>query len=269
MNDLLNDPAVLGGVAPLAVGLVLAAALVRVRLAGLAAAGAFLTAAYLMGSLSLWPPTATRKFMLLAIIAPALGVIVDFAFKPNRAAGMLLGALFAVASVWVFWSVLVQRPMGEAIALGGGVAVFVLWTVAFTMELHTEPLRAGSTGLALGLGTGIGAILGATALFGLLGTALAAGSGGFLLVAMIYGKRAAGGATLALSVSVISALIGASALVLANSPWWSLALLALIPLAARLPVPEHAPAWLQAIVVSLYTLAVAAAYCVLAWKFAA
>lgn len=269
MNDLLNDPAVQAGVVPFAVGLVLAAALVRVRLAGLAAACAFLAAAFLMGSLSIWPLTATRKIVLLAVIAPVLGVIVDFTSKPDRAAGLLLGALSAAASVWVFWSVLVQRPMGEAIALGGGVAAYVLWIVAFTMALHADALRTGSIGLALGLGTGIGAILGATALFGFFGIALAAGAGGFLLVAMIYGKRVAGGATLALSVSVIAALIGAGALVLANSPWWSLVLLALIPLAARLPVPEHAPAWLQAIVVSLYTLAVATAYCVLAWKFGA
>ena len=258
-----------GGVAPFVVGLVLAAALVRVRLAGLAAAGAFLTAAYLMGSLSFWPLTATRKILLLAIIAPALGVILDFAFRPNRAVDWFLGALFAVASVWVFWSVLVQRPVGEAIALAGGVAAFVLWTVALTMPVRADAFRTGAIGLALGLGTGIGAILGASAILGLLGIALAAGSGGFLLVAMIYGKRVAGGAILALSASVIPALIGAGALVLAKSPWWSLAVLALIPLAARLPVPDQAPAWLQAIVVSLYTLAVAAAYTVLDWKFGA
>ncbi len=269
MDELLKNPAVQGGVAPLIVGLALAASLFHVRLAGLAAAGGFLVAAYLMGNFGFSPLTATRKILLLAIIAPALGVVADFAFKPNRAAGLVLGALFGLASVWVFWSVLVQRPMGEAIAVGAGVAAFVLWVVAFTVPLHAEPLRAGSTGLALGLGTGIGAILGASAVFGLFGIALAAGSGGFLLVAMIVGKRVAGGATLALSVSVIAALIGAGALVLAKSPWWSLAVLALIPLAARLPVPERAPAWLQAIFFSLYTLTVAATYCVLAWKFGA
>lgn len=253
----------------MAVGLILAAALVRTRLSGLAAVGGFLTAAYLMGNLSFSPLTATRKLLLLAIIAPALGAIVDLAFKPSRAAGVLLGALFAVASVWVFWSVLAQRPLGTAIALGGGIACFVLWTVGLTLSLHSEALRTGSIGLALGLGTGIGAILGASVVLGLFGIALAAGTGGFLLVAMVYGKRITGGTTLALSVSVISALIGAAALVLANAPWWSLAVLALVPLAARLPVPDSAPAWLQAIVVSLYTLAVAAAYSVLAWRFGA
>lgn len=268
MQELLNDPAFQGGVAPLAVGLVIAAVLMRVRLAGLAAAGGFLTATYLMASLGFSPLNATRKIFLLAIVAPALGMIADFVLKPNRAIGPLLAVFFALASVWVFWSVLVQRPIGEAIALGAGVAVFVLWTVGFTVAIQAEALRTGSTGLALGLGTGIGAILGASAVFGLFGIALAAGTGGFLLVAIIYGKRITGGTTLALSVSVISSLIGAGALVLANAPWWSLAMLALVPLAARLPVPERAPAWLQAVVVSLYTLAIAAAYCVLAWKLA-
>ena len=254
--------------APLAAGLLLAAALVRLRLSGLAAAGGFLTCAYLMGSLSFWPLTATRKILLLAILSPALGIIADFAFRPHRATGLLLGALFALASVWVFWSVLVQQPLGEAVVLGGGVAAFVFWTVAFTVPFHADPLRAGSTGLALGLGTGIGAILGASAVLGLFGIALAAGTGGFLLVAVISGKRVSGGMTLALSVSVISALIGAGALVLAKSPWWSLVLLALVPLAARLPIPEREYAW-QALVVSLYTLAVAVAYCVLDWSFGA
>ena len=70
MQNLLNDPAVQGGVAPLVVGLVLATALVRVRLSGLAAVGGFLIAAYLIGSLSFWPLTATRKLLMLAILAP-------------------------------------------------------------------------------------------------------------------------------------------------------------------------------------------------------
>ncbi|MGH8672336.1 MAG: hypothetical protein ACREUA_09950 [Burkholderiales bacterium] len=268
VQDLLNDPAVQGGVAPLAVGLILAMALIRVRLAGLAAVAGFLTAVYLMGSLSFWPLTAMRKIVLLAIVAPTLGVVADIAFKPSRTASALVAGFFALASVWVFWSVLVQRPLSDAILLGGGVAAFVFWVVATTALLQAQPLRVGSVGLALGLGAGVGAILGASAVLGLFGIALAAGTGGFLLVAMIFGKRIAGGATLVLTVSVISTLIGAGALVLANSPWWSLAVLALVPLAARLPVPEQRPAWIQAIVVSLYTLPVAATYCLLAWRFA-
>ena len=269
MQALLDNFAVQGGVAPLFIGLLLAAALVRVRLSGLAVLGGFLTAAYLTGTLSFSPLTAIRKALLLGMLASATGLLLDFAFKPRRSTGLLLGGLFALASLWVFWSVLAQRSTAEATVLGGGIAAFVLWTVATTWPLREEPLRTGAIGLALGLGTGVGAILGASAALGLLGIALAAGAGGFLLVAVIRGNRVAGGATLALSVSVIPALVGAAALVLAKLPGWSLAILAMVPLAARLPVPDRAPAWIQGMVASSYAVAVAAVCSFLAWKFSA
>jgi hypothetical protein len=265
----LDSFAVQGGVAPLVVGLILAAALVRARLSGLAVVGGFLTAAYLTGSLGFWPLTAVRKALLLGVLAPAAGLLLDFAITPRRHTGALLGGLFGLASVWVFWGVLAQRPAAEAIALGGGIVFFVVWTVATTLPLQAEPLRTGAIGLALGLGTGVGAILGASASLGLLGIALAAGVGGFMLVAVMRGNRVFGGATLALSVSVIPALVGAAALVLAKLPWWSLAIFAMVPLAARLPVPDRASGWIQGMVVSLYALAVAAAGSFLGWRFSA
>ena len=45
-----------------------------------------------------------------------------------------------------------------------------------------------------------------------------------------------------------------------------LAALALIPLAVRLPLPEKLPAWIQAIVASLYALVPAAGALALAWQ---
>lgn len=267
MQELLNDPAVQGAVAPLIVGVTLAAMLSSVRLAGLAVVGGFFTAAYLIGSLGFWPLNATRKIMWLAIASPVIGAVADFLLRPHRATASVLGALFALGSVWAFWGVLVQRPVSESIILGVGVAAFVLWTVVLTLTSSTDALRTGAIGLALGMGAGIGAILGASAVLGLLGIALAAGTGGFLLVAMVRGKQVTGGAILGLSASAIAALLGGGALVLARAPWWSLVVLALVPLAARLPVPERFPVWLRAIVASSYTLAVGAGYCVLAWKF--
>lgn len=269
MEGLLNDPAVQGGVAPLAAGLVLAAALSGTRLAGLAVAGGFFAAAYLIGILGFWPLNATRKILLLAIAAPAFGAMADFGLAPRRFMGVLMGILFALGSVWVFWTVLAQKPELEAVALGAGVATFVFWTIAFTLAGSADTIRTGAVGLALGLGVGIGAILGASAVLGLLGIALAAGTGGLLLVAMIRGKSVVGGAILGLSVSAVAALIGGGALLLAKAPWWSLVVLALVPLAAQLPVPDRFPPWLRAVVASSYTLSVAAASCMLAWKFGA
>lgn len=264
MQELLSNPVIQSSAVPFIAGLILAVALFPVRLAGLAAAGGFLGTVYLVGDFALQPLTAARKIVLVGLAAPVLGAIADLAFKPTRATGVVLGAIFAAASVWVFWSVLSQKSPELALLFGGGVAALVMWTVAFTVSLQGDAVRAGAAGLFLGLGAGVGAVLGASNMLGQYGMALGAASGAFLLLVMILGKRVAAGTTLTLSVSVIAALLAAGAMLLAQLPWTSLAALALVPLLVRLPVGEKLPAWLQAIVASIYALVAAAA----AWALA-
>jgi len=266
MQELLNNPVIQSSAAPFLVGLIAAAMLFPVRLAGLAAAAGFLAAVWLIGAFGFEPLTATRKIVVLAVAAPVLGVLADLAFKPKRATAPILGALFGVASIWVLWSVLVQKPAQEAVLLAGGVFAFVLATVASTVSLHDRAVRAGSAGLFLGLGAGAGAVIGASALLGQYGIALGAACGAFLLLAMILGKRVVAGATFTLTASVAAALIAVGAMVLARLPWTALIALALIPLAVRLPLPEKSPAWIQAFVASFYALAPAACAGVLAWQ---
>lgn len=266
MQELLNNPVIQSSAAPFLVGLAFAGVLFPVRLAGLAAGAGFLATVWMIGNFGLTPLTATRKIVVLGTAAPVLGVLADLAFRPTRATGPVLGALFGAGSIWVFWSVLSQKPPAQAALLGAGVFALVLWTVACAVSLHDQPVRAGAAGLFLGLGTGFGAVLGASALLGQYGMALGAACGAFLLLVMILGKRVAAGATLTLTASVVAALLAAGATLLAQLPWTSLAALALIPLAVRLPLPEKSPAWLQAIVASLYALALAAVVCFLAWQ---
>jgi hypothetical protein len=82
---------------------------------------------------------------------------------------------------------------------------------------------------------------------------------------MITGKRSYAGATFTLSVTVVAILIAAAAMVLAQLPWYSVVVLALVPLAANLPVPAGAALWLQAVLSSLYGFVAAAIACALAW----
>ena len=266
MQELLQNPVIQSSVAPFLAGLIVAALLFPVRLAGLAAGAGFFATVWMMGNFGFTPLTATRKIVVLAAAAPVLGVLADLAFKPTRATAPVLGVLFGAASTWVFWSVISQKAATAAALAAGGVAALVLWITAFTVSLHDRPVRAGVAGLFLGLGAGVGAVLGASVLLGQYGMALGAACGGFLLLAMILGKKIVAGATLTLSASVASALIGAGALFLAQLPWTSLAVLALVPLAVRLPVPEKSPAWIQAIVASLYALVPSAGACALAWQ---
>jgi hypothetical protein len=113
----------------------------------------------------------------------------------------------------------------------------------------------------------VAAILGASAVYGLYGIALGAGSGAFLLVQMLTNRRAAAGAALTLPLAAAAALLAAGAAVLAKLAWYAIVPLVLVPLAVRLPVPAKGPVWLQAIVASVYALALAALAWTLAWKF--
>ena len=159
-----------------------------------------------------------------------------------------------------------QKPVGEALLVGGGAALFVAWLVGSTLELADQPVRASATALMLGLGAGISAILGASALLGLYGIAIGAGAAAFVLAQMLTGRKIAGGATLTLSASVAAGLVAAAALVLAQLPSYGLVVLGFIPLAVRLPVPERLPVWVQALLASSYGFAAVSVAFVLTWQ---
>jgi len=265
MQEFLAHPAVQGAVVPLVVGLAVAALLLPLRLSGLAAVAGFLAAVVLIGSFSFATLTATRKLVLVATAAPLLGVIADFAFKPTRIAGPVLGALFGAAGLWIFWSVLAHRPLAEGLATAAAVVALVLWTVTAAMPLQRDAVRAGAAGVGLGLGAGIGAVLGASALIGQYGMALGAAAGGFVLLVMLLGRRVSAGAALALSISVTAALLACAAVLLAKLPWTAAALLSLVPLAVRLPLPDRMHPGIQAVIAVFYALVPAAGCWAVAW----
>ena len=266
MQEFLDHPAVQGGIAPFVAGLLVAALFAPVRLAGLAAAAGFITTVYLVGGLTFVPLTATRKIVVVALAAVVVGLFVDLAYKPTRAAGPVLAVLFGAASLWVFWSVLAQKPMNEMLMRGGGVALFVAWLVGFSHALRDRPVRAGASGLSLGLGVGIAAILAASASFGQYGMAVGAGCGGFLLVQMVRGRAIVAGTTLTLSAGATLALVAAGAMMLAELPWFALPALGLVPLAARIPLHASLPVWGEAILSSFLAGIPAAAACFLVWQ---
>lgn len=266
MNDFVGHPAFQGGIAPFVVALVVALALRPLRLGGLAVTAAFITAMALAVGVQFTPLTALRKILCVSIAAPLAGMLVDFAFRPTRAGAALLALAAGAAALWVFWPALANKPPAQAWLAGGTVVVAAVFVVGFAQAfLAADAIRAGAAGLALGLGVGAAAIIGATLTYGIYGTALGAGAGAFLLPQMISGKKASAGATFALPAMLLAALVGGGAVVLAELPWYCLGILALVPLAALLPGPARAPVWLQAVLFSLYGFAVAGIACWLAW----
>lgn len=264
MGDLLSNPAVQSSVAPFLAGLLVAGLLFPLRLGGLAAAAGFFATVYLVGDFTLESLDSKRRLVLVAAAAPVLGVIIDLAFKPTRASGPVLGAVFAAAGGWVFVNLLKQKAGVDLALHAAGLAAFVIWTVAFSVALRADALRAGAAGLGLGLGAGVSAVLGASALLGQYAMGLGAGCGAFLLLAMIVGPRVAPGTSLTLTAGVVASLVAVGAVLTGQLAWYALVAMALVPVAVRLPLPRGAT-WMQAIVAALYAAAVAVTAWVLAW----
>jgi hypothetical protein len=266
VENWLTHPVVQGVIIPFVVGLIASAALAPLRLAGLSAVAGFAAALYLVVGFQFSPLTTIRKIMLLGLIAPVVGIAADLAFKPTRVAAPLFGAMLGAASIWVFWAVLQQKDPMQALLLGGGTATYVAWTVGFLLTLRDNSVRAGAASFALGMGTGIAAVLAASATLGLYALALGTASSAFLLVQMITGRQTFAGMTFTLTAGLLAGLLGAATFHLAQLPWHALAVMAVVPLAARIPMPPRWPVWGQAVAISTLALAVAALSCFLAWQ---
>lgn len=259
MPELLGHPAVQGGLAPLAAGIAAALVFCPLRLSGLAAACGFFAAVYLTHQLDF-----DKRLLVVALAAPLAGALADLAFRPARTAGVVLGLLFGLAAFWIFLNVLSGMPAQRLVLYALGITAFVAASVAFSLLSQSEPLRAGAAGVGLGIGAGISVLFLQAKLLALWAFALAAGSAGFLLIALVLGGRVAAGVSFTLSVGVIGALLAAAVVVQSGLRWHYAALLALVPLAVRMPVPQRsAPA--QALVALFYALAAAGGVCTLVW----
>jgi hypothetical protein len=238
------------------------------KLSGLAMVAGFAAAIYLIAGFEFTPLTTTRKIILVCLFAPLGGIALDLLVKRTRSAALLAGLAAAAVTPWVFLTILKQKDGAALWMLAAGTTLFCAWLAGFMVALRDDALRSGAATLALGVGVGVVAVLGASALFGQYGIALGAAGGAFLLALVIAGPKSPAGAVLGLTTAMIAGLFAGGTLVLASLPWTSLLALALVPLTVRLPLPEKLPTWIKAAVASVYAIAPAGAACFLAWQAA-
>lgn len=266
MQELLNHPAVQGGLAPFIVALIVAELLQRLRLSGLSVIAGFAVTVYLVSGFAFDPLTTTRKIVLLglvsALLAVPLGTIKTNWLRP------ILAVAGGVATIWMSQRILQQQETADMLRWGAGCALYVGWLVYWMDGLGDAPVRAGSAGWGLGMGTGGAALFGASALLGQFGLALGAASGAYLLIQMLTNSRLPCGRSFTLPLSLIAGLIACLAVLTAQLPWYALAVLAAIPLAARIPLPEKQALWLQSMLLSVVTLACAVGAVYLTWRVA-
>jgi hypothetical protein len=268
MTELLDNPAVQGGVAPLVVALVVAFALARTRFAWIAIGAGYATMVALSVGFSFSPLTIARKTVLVGLLVPLVGIGADLLPRPARAIAPALAVAAGVVSAWVVLAILVRREAAGALAMGGGIALFVALLVGATLRLREDGLRCGAAGLGLGLATGIAGVLSASIGHLVAGAAVAAAAGAMLLVQIMLSRNLAPHFLGALPLGMLPALSAAGTLLLAELPWYALPLLLLVPIAASLPAPERAPAVVRAAALAAYALAAAALPILAAWHAA-
>jgi hypothetical protein len=245
MSALFEDPMVQAGLAPFLVALVLALLAVRVRLAGLpglALVAALITTLWLTTGIGFTPLSASRKVVLVVLLAPMIGLVLDLTGQRHRLWLPAVAVLLGGASLWVFQSLLVQLDGAAGWWQGGGVALFVALMTGLTLRLRDDGPAAAAAALGLGLAVGVGALLSASIGTLMNGMALAAGGGALLLVQFLLAARLATGWTAALTTAAGAALFAAGTVMLAEGRALTLALLLLVPLVVGLPLfQQRAP----------------------------
>jgi len=265
MHALLDDPMVQSAVAPFLVALIVGAALQRTRLAWFAIAAAFATAVGLATGIGFTPMSASRKLLLLVLLAPFVGLVLDRLPTPQRGIVPELGALCGAASIWVFWSVLSQREMAQMLPQAAGVAVFVGLMVALTLRLRHDGAAGGAATVALGLAVGVAALLSASIGNFANGLAIAAGGGALLLLQFVLNRGLAPGVIGMLTTGLAAALFAAATFMLAQLPWYAMALLLPVPLAAGLKLAARHSRRVRMAAATLISLAASTAPIFAAW----
>ncbi len=264
MQALITHPLVQAVLAPFLVALLTAELLQRLRLSGLAIIAGFAITVYLVSGFAYAPLTGTRKIIWLCIasglLAIPLSLINSTLWRP------VLTVLAASAAIWVAQRVLLQQPTAVALQWGTGCALYVGWLVYWMDDLQESPVRAASAGMALGLGTGATLMIAGSTLLGQYDLAIGSAAAAYLFIMFVSNRHLPCGRSFTLPLSLITGLTGCLAVLTTNLPWYTLAVLAVIPLAAKLPVSDKSSVWAQATLLSAATLAFALLAAYLSWR---
>ena len=267
MQALFENPAFQAGIVPFGVALFLGLLLKRLGWywTGLALTAGFVATVYLVADFQFQPWTSTRKIIALGLGATGLGLLLDIYPWGRR---WLPGVLFLVAgaaALWLIWPVLQRRHGMELWLLGAGSLSVDGWCAAAMESLRAKPVQAVGAAVALGYGTGLVVLFGASALLGELGLAIGAAAGALWLLVTFMRKTELGSVAM-LPAGVLAGLIGIGGHVYAKVPWYSLALLALVPVCARVPLSAQWPRWLQTLLSLMLAVAPAGIAVWLVWR---
>ena len=264
MHELLSHPAIVAGLLPFIVALITTELFQRLRLSGLAVIAGLAATVYFIGDFGFDPFTVARKIIWLGIAASVIAIPLSLlAWSYWRP---ILAIMATGCAVWVTWNLLQKQSIADELLWGVGCAVYAGWQVFWFDRLQNKSVAAGNAGFALGIGTGMVALLSTSVQLGEFGLALGAASAAYLFIQAITNSRLSCGYSFTLPLSLVAGVVACYSFMSTRQPWYTLPVLALIPLAAKIPVSERWALWLQTLVLSLLTFTCAGAAVYLAWQ---
>jgi hypothetical protein len=240
MNELLSHPAVQAGVAPFIAGLAVALPLRNTRWLAWSLGAAFLVVVGLTMGFALEPMTSSRKLVLATLGALLLLPLLEY--RPPAHPGARL-ALLVVASIaiaaWVLSRLLLQKEAVAALVAAAGAALFLAALLdGMQRGPSRAPVQAAAVAVVVGLGTGVLAVLGASAQLAQIAIAIGAGAGAAVL-ALLWARPREGRGSLGLLAALVTGLAGLLSVFTGSLPWYCLLPVLAAPWAARL-VPASA-----------------------------
>lgn len=232
MNELLEHPAVQGGVAPFIAGLIVALVAGR-RAPGLAVVAGFAVAVELALGWQLLPLSSTRRLIWVGIVC-AFVVLLQSVLGSAHSKWRAVSALGAAAAVvWVLLGVLQQREIAAALGAGLAAAAFVGALVATAPNEHDPRAPSMAALVILGWSAGALALLGASASLALLAIATGAAAAAVLLLSLAGLRTSEDMRNLALPACVLAGSVACVSSATGAVPWF-----ALLPLLAIAWVPR-------------------------------
>lgn len=255
--------------APFVVALLLGAALAATRYLALAVVSGLIVVLALTIGFTLGPLTAVSKLIVATLLLTACALALEAAgMAVSRRLGVALATAAGLAALWALQRVLSHiEPAAAAWAMAGGAFALSFTTTAGALAAGAaSSLRGAVIGAGLGWGSGVLALLGASALLAQLGLALGTASAAVALVQMLRGREAPLGWSLVVPAAVATALIGVLAVATAELRWVCLIPLPFAALASRwLPGAALRRPWPMALATGLVTAVPMALAAGLAW----
>ena len=257
MNDWVSHPITQSIIVPFVAALITAKLLNHLRLSGLAVITGFCSTVYLIADFNFESLTSIRKIILSGLIATVIGLLFDLISSNRKSICYLFAIACSIVVLWMSWPILQQKEIQEATLYGIGIVIYMMWVTILVDSLATKPARAGSAGMSLGIGIGVSALLSSSAVLGQLGLSIGVACSAYLLAQVISGKAYPCGRTLTLPLSMLCGLIMPATIMLAQTPWHCLPIVAAIPLVAHVPLPSIWSLRKQIVVLSILTLIIA------------